>query len=367
MTKLLLRFAPLLLIVAAVFAADTPAVVYMDDFDQWTAEVYAGSANVRTFVQGPKLATNLSSIIVFDSKGNGYVACESFIAVVTKDGQAQMLTGQPGLAGNNDGPPGRATFGCAIDIAIANDNTLYVADAANLTLRKIERTDGVWVTSTVAGRAGVNGHRDGKAGESLLTSVFDSVTIDDDGSLYLFDGDWLRRFKDGVLTTLNPEGGTGYVNGPVAKARFAHSQGRQHGLTCDAKGNLYVADKVNMAIRKVDLTQGEVSTFAGTIPGVPKDRPRDGKLLNARFHPGGGPNMIFYSKKLDAFICRSDDETQIRVIKGDEVRTFGPGEGKNTALTGPWKDCVGGTVCGVDADGGVYIQGSGCIRVVKRK
>ena len=171
-----------------------------------------------------------------------------------------------------------------------------------------------------------------KAGESLLTSVFDSVTVDEaDGAVYLFDGGWLRRFKDGVLTTLNPEGGTGYANGPVAKARFAHSQGRQHGLTCDGRGDLYVADKVNMAIRKVDLKRGEVSTFAGTAPGVEKTRPRDGKLLDARFHPGGGPNMIFYSKKLDAFICRSDDETVIRIIKGDEVRTFGPHEGKNTA------------------------------------
>ena len=360
----LLWITSLLVIGAAALAADAQTTILMEDIDQWTARMYAGNPKVRAFVQGPKLETGLSGMLAFDSKGNAYAACETFIALLTADGQALLLTGQPGLAGNTDGPPGLATFGNAIDIAIAGDDVLYVVDAANLTLRKIERIDGVWQTRTVAGQAGVNGHRDGPGPQALFTSVFDSLTIDQDGVIYLFDGDWLRKFENGVLTTLNPEGGTGYVNGPLTKARFAHSQGRQHGLTCDGRGNLYVADKVNMAIRKVDLKKGEVTTFAGVLPGLPRTRPRDGKLLEARFHPGGGPNMIFYNKRLDSFICRSDDERVIRIIVGDEVRTFGPAPGKHTALTGPWKNCVAGVPCGVDAECNVYVLGAGCIRVV---
>ncbi|MCG3178487.1 MAG: hypothetical protein BIFFINMI_00815 [Phycisphaerae bacterium] len=364
----LLWVLPLLAVVGAVLAADAPRLILTDDIDQWQAEIYAGNPLVHKFVPGPRLETGLGGIVAFDSKGNGYVAAGTFIAQVTPDGQALLLTGQPELPGASDGPPGRATFGDALDIAVADDDTLYVVDAANLTLRRIRRTSGVWLTTTVAGQAGVNGHRDGAGRDALFTSVFDSVALDSDGTLYLFDGDWLRRYdpaKD-LVTTLNPQGGTGYANGPLAQARFAHSQGRQHGMTCDGKGNLYVADKVNAAIRKVDLAKGEVSTFAGRLPDTPRDRSCDGALLEARFHPGGGPNMIFYNKPLDCFICRSDDETVIRIIKGDQVRTFGPGFGKNTAMTGPWKDCVGGVPCGIDAAGNVYVLGGGCIRVIKK-
>ena len=357
----------LVMLVGSVPAKADGPFILMDGIDDWRAEIFCGNPAVRGFVQGPKLQGAASGIIVFDSQGNGYVACESFVQVVSKDGQARILTGQPDITGNTDGPPGVATFGNAIDIAIANDNLLFVADAANLTLRKIERRpDGRWHTTTVAGVPGVKGHRDGPGRQALFMSVFDSLTIDANGVVFLFDGDWIRTFDNGVVTTLNPEGGTGYENGPLTKARFAHSQGRQHGLTCDGKGNLYVADKVNMAIRKVDLTNSEVTTFAGVLPGLPKDRPRDGKALDARFHPGGGPNMIFYNARLDALICRSDDESAIRIIKDGYMKTFGPGPGKHEAEVGPWKDAAGGVPCGIDSDGNVYVMGSGCIRVVKQ-
>ena len=57
-----------------------------------------------------------------------------------------------------------------------------------------------------------------------------------------------------------------------------------------SKAHLFVADKANIAIRKVDLKTGMVTTFAGRGPGDPRGEPRDGKALEAGFHPGGGPN-----------------------------------------------------------------------------
>ena len=107
-----------------------------------------------------------------------------------------------------------------------------------------------------------------------------------------------------------------------------------------------------MAIRKVDLKAGEVSTFAGTLPGVKKIMTRDGPATEARFHPGGGPDIIFYDRKGDRFFCRSDDETSSRVIVRDGdgwcVRTFMPG-----------------TICGVDSAGNVYLPGAGGIQVAR--
>jgi hypothetical protein len=364
----------LCLVLLGLLAAAAPAAageetkpnILMDGIEKWTAEIFAGCPAAKSFVPGPKLETAVSGIMAFDSRGTAYLACETFIGVITPDGRARVLTGAPDVAGNTDGPPGEATFGNAIDIALATDDLLYVVDGASLTLRKIERKGGVWHTSTVAGKPGVKGHADGVGAEVRFTTPFESLVVDEKGVVYLLDGDWLRKFEDGTVTTLNA--GSGYRNGPLGQALFSRSQGRQHGMTCDGKGNLYIADKLNMAIRKVDLKKGEVSTIAGTLPDVPKDRPRDGPALEARFHPGGGPNMIFYDKVGDCLIARSDDEDVIRIIKDGWMKTFGPapGGGDKRPLVGAWKGVSGGVPCGLGVDGTVYVMGAQCIRAVRK-
>jgi len=337
----------------------------IDDVDDWQAKSFCGSPTVRWFLQGPKLEGGASGVVVVDSKGTAYVACGTFIQEVKGD-TARVLTGAPGITGNTDGPPGQATFGNAIDLAMASDDLMYVVDAASFTLRKLERKDGVWHTSTVAGTPRVKGHRDGRGREVLFTNPFESLIVTEKGVVYLCDGDWLRKVENGLVTTLNA--GNGYVNGPVKKARFARSQGRASGMAYDGKGNIYIADKVNMAIRKFDLKTGEVTTLAGVLPGQPKDRPRDGKALDARFHPGGGPNIAFYDRVHDLLIVRSDDEAGIRVIKDGWVKTFGGVPGRRTKSEGPWREVSGGVPLGVDRWGNVYVSGGGStIRIVSKK
>jgi hypothetical protein len=344
-------------------AAKESSWILVEDAADWRVSVYAGSRNVRTFVPGNKLGTRVSGMIVFDSRGNGYVAAGSFVAIITPEGRADVLTGHTDLAGNTDGPPGRATFGNALDIARVNDDLMYVADAANFTLRELRRKDGVWHTKTVAGVPGKQGHRDGPGHQALFRTVFDSVAADNNGVVYVFSGDWIRKYENGVVTTLNPEGGRGYRNGPLRTARFIHSQGRTGGLALDGKGNLYVADKVNTAIRKIDLSTGTVTTLAGRLPTDPKMQPRDGDARSARFHPGGGPTTIQYDPVHKRFYVHSDDERVTRVIltdeKGWKVRTLAapwgkPGE-KRTVTP------FGGLPAGVDPAGNLYLLNGGRI------
>jgi hypothetical protein len=353
-------------VVVSPAGAGTQPTILIDDIDRMTAEVFCGNAAVRDFLQGPKLEGGAAGIVVFDSKGVAYVACRTFIEVVA-GGQARILTGVPGTSGWTDGPPGAATFGDVEDIAIANDRLLYVADGANSLVRKIERKDdGVWHTETVAGVAGQSGHRDGPGRQALFTHPMESIAVDENGVVYVLDGDWLRKIEKGVVTTLNA--GTGYQNGPLGQALISRGMAGRHALTYDGQGNLYIADKMNMDIRKVDLKAGWVSTVAGCLPGVPHDRPRDGPALDARFHPGGGPVTVFYNPKDQNLLVRSDDDgDRIRWIAGGQMKTFGPDPAKQrTAVTGPWRDCVGGAPCGVDREGNVYIIGSRVIRRVSR-
>jgi len=351
------------LVFAVTSAVAAPTWIPMDNVDAWHAKMFCGSPAVKWFVQGPKFEGGVAGIIRFDSRGTAYVPAGTFIQEIRGD-TVRVLTGAPDITGNTDGPPGAATFGNAIDLALVNDDLMYVVDAANFTLRRLERTDGVWVTTTVAGVPRVKGHRDGPGKQALFTNPFESIAVDEKGVVYVCDGDWLRRFEKGTVTTLNA--GNGYVNGPLAKARFSRSQGRRGGMCYDGKGHLYIADKLNMAIRKVDLKKGEVTTIAGVLPGVKKTRPRDGKALDARFHPGGGPNMAFWNPVEQFLIVRSDDERGIRVIKDGWVKTFGGVPGRRRQRVGPWREVSGGVPYGADRWGNVYVSGGG-IRIVSKK
>jgi len=351
---------------ASMCTAQSPQVL-MDDAEEWELGTYCGNPKTQAFVAGDKSRTALSGSVAFDSRGNGFVAAGTFVAIVTKDGLADVLTGQPGFAGNTDGPPGRATFGKVLDIVCVHDDRLYVVDAANFTLRKIERVDGLWQTQTMAGVRGRQGHRDGPGRQALFRSTFDSVATHKSGALYLFSGNYIRKYENGTVSTLNRNGRTGYVNGPLDKAQFFHSQGAFHGLTCGGDGNLYVADKANIAIRKVDLDAGMVTTFAGRGPDDGRGKPRDGKALDARFHPGGGPNVIYYNPVHKRFIVRSDDERTTRVIyrrKGEWVvhtlagrRRTGEGKMEVTPL--------GNRPCGIDPEGNIYLLARSSIRVLR--
>ncbi|CAF2184729.1 unnamed protein product [Brassica napus] len=59
------------------------------------------------------------------------------------------------------------------------------------------------------------------------------------------------------LVTGSPEGYAGHVDGRLRDARLNHPKG----LTVDDRGNIYVADSVNNAIRKI--SEGGVTTIAG--------------------------------------------------------------------------------------------------------
>lgn len=350
----------------AVRAGQPGDYIVIDDIDDWEVAWFCGHPAVREWTQGPAREGAAVGVMAFDSQGTAYMACGTFIQVI-KDGTARVLAGAPGIGGNTDGPPWQATFGEAIDIALVNDDLLYVVDAANFTLRRLERRDdGRWHTTTVAGVPGRKGHRDGPGPQALFTNPFESIAVDENGVVYLLGGDWLRKFENGVVTTLNA--GSGYENGPLGGARFSRSQGRAHGMTYDGQGNLYIADKLNMSIRKVDLRKREVTTVAGVLPGVSKTPSRDGPAFEARFHPGGGPNIAFYNPVHGMLIVRSDDEgDRIRAVAGGWVKTFGPGPGRKSAMVGPWRTAVGGVPCGVDRAGNVYIMDGRTVRVVRKK
>jgi streptogramin lyase len=80
---------------------------------------------------------------------------------VTADGVVTTIAGAAGQDGSADGPAASARFGKPAELALAPNGTLYIADAAHHTIRRLTPDGRV---STIAGLVGADGAVDGANG-----------------------------------------------------------------------------------------------------------------------------------------------------------------------------------------------------------
>ena len=197
-------------------------------------------------------------------------------------GVVTTIAGLAGTSGNTDGTGTAALFYAPQGIALANDGTIYVADTANETIRKVTA---VGVVSTLAGTAGVRGHVDGAGTATQFNAPF-GVAVDTAGNVYVADGyNYVIRkiTAGGVVSTLaGLAGSPGHADGFGSDARFA----MPHNLTLDASNNLYVSDTANNIIRKVVTATGQVTTVAGLAPEGSIGN-ADGSAADARYNEPG--------------------------------------------------------------------------------
>lgn len=110
------------------------------------------------------------------------------------------------------------------------------------------------------------------------------MAIGPDRALYFCDLDnqLIRRFdlRTGTVTTIAGSGARGYAGdgGPATAA----SLDMPHEIVFDAAGHLYIVERDNHVVRRVDATTGHISTLAGTgIAGFEGD---DGPASAARLN-----------------------------------------------------------------------------------
>ena len=113
----------------------------------------------------------------------------------------------------------------------------------------------------------------GSAIECLIGEAY-GCAFDINGNLYICDGrnHTVRRIDKvtQVITTVAGTGGAGYSGdgGPATQATVNNL----YSLTVDTNGDIYIVDRYNAAIRKVDSANGIISTVAGTRePGYSRD------------------------------------------------------------------------------------------------
>jgi sugar lactone lactonase YvrE len=218
------------------------------------------------------LATNASintpAGLAIDGAGNLFFVDSNNDAIRRVDAHTHIITtvaGTGGTAGytGDGGLATAATLNVPNGIAFDVAGNLYIADTSNNAIRKIDASTGYISTIAGTGATGYNGDSI-LATTATLNSPWD-VTVGVDGSIYVADlsNNRIRKIdKSGMITTVAGTGATGYggdtglATGAVLNAPTA--------VVLDPAGNLYIADSTNNRVRKVNVSDGTISTLTGT-------------------------------------------------------------------------------------------------------
>ncbi len=210
---------------------------------------------------GPATSAQLNrpTSVIF-SAGSLYIADSSNqrIRCVSSNGTITTVAGN-GVAGfsGDGGPATSASLMFPLGMARDSAGNLYFADGDNNRVRRIS-PDGL--ITTVAGNGA--GRFAGDQGPAISASlnIPEDVALDGAGNMFIADAGNNRVRKidsTGVISTLTGTGTDGYSGdgGPASEAVLNFPWG----LTTDASGNVYIADRVNNRIRVV----------SGSLTGLP--------------------------------------------------------------------------------------------------
>lgn len=189
-----------------------------------------------------------------------------------------------------------------------------------------------WTIATVAGngRAGSAGDG-GPATAAQIDNPF-GVGRGPDGALWFceYTGQRIRKVnRDGTIQTVAGTGEKGYRGdgGPATQATF----NLPHELRFDHAGNVFIADMMNNAVRRIDAKTGVITTFAGTGDGKKGYSGDGGPAGQAAL---SSPHSIQFGPDGDLYICDVGNNVIRRVdMRTGIIRTFA-----GTGKSGPTPD-----------------------------
>lgn len=218
---------------------------------------------------GPAIAASLNapSGVTVDSLGNLYIADAGNNRIRKVNASSGIISTIVGNGikgfGGDDSAATNGTLSYPISIALDRFGNFYIADNGNKRIRKVNVNTGIISTIAGNGIAGFGG--DGSAANSASLNNPCDLAIDSSGNLYIADRDNHRIRKvnvnTGIISTF-AGGGTGGQMGDGGAATAA-ILGFPMGVAVDAYGNLFIADRYHHRIRKADANTGIISTIAG--------------------------------------------------------------------------------------------------------
>jgi len=242
-------------------------------------------------------------------------------------------TGAAGYAGDG-GPATKALLNEPAHCSFGPKGEMYIADTGNHCIRMIGK-NGRITTVAGCGKKGYSGDG-GKATEATFNEPY-GVVVDPQSNLYIVDrlNACVRRVdgKSGIITTLAGTGKPGYSGdgGPASNAQLREP----HGLALDNKNGLLIADVSDNRIRRIHLQFGVIATIAGT--GRRESR---GDNVPASMASIDGARAIDVDRDGNIYICERE---------GNRIRKVDASTGIITTIAGTGKT-------GYSGDGGPALQ-----------
>jgi len=261
----------------------------------------------------------------------------------------------------------RGDGGRALDAAINNPfgpafdkaGNLYFADSINNRVRKVAAGTGIITTVAGIGTSGYSG--DGAAATTAQLNGPSSVAFDSKGNLYIADtGNYAVRKVDvqtGKISSYAGTGTPGYSgDGQAASAALLSNV---KGLAVDGADNLYIADSGNNSIRMVTAQTLVISTVTGSgTAGYSGD---GAAAINALL---SAPSGVSLDQAGNLYIADTNNEAIRKVAASNKVITTVAGDSTgiagNTGDGGPATSAKlnAPTTVAVDSAGNLYIADS---------
>lgn len=228
----------------------------------------------------------------------------------------------------------------------AVNDTLYVADRFNNRLRRIDiaaqTSYHLSGTGEINSTGPGNGYVEGSKDTAKFSVPVDVVLSPDEQYLYLTDSGnhRIRRVEVATgATSLIAGSSAGFKDGTGSAAQF----NAPFGLALDAAGaNLYVADRNNHAIRRVRLSDGQVTTIAGSGKAGYRDAVGDKAVLNLPSYLSLDGDRLYFT---------DGGSHRIRLLElGSQVVKLVAGDGKRGYQDGPRTDARFNNLSGLLAD-----------------
>ena len=238
---------------------------------------------------GPATAAELSVImnVAVDSWGNIYIGDGGNNVVRKVNASTGIITtfagyyyhsgpGAGGFAGDN-GPATAAELQDPGAIAVDSLGNVYIADANNNRIRKVNTTG---IITTFAGTGGSGHIGDNGAATAAEIGAVLGLAADNSGNIFISDGynNIIRKVDPaGIITTYAGNGMQGFSgdNGPAILAMMNEA----YGISVDSSGILYIADASNARIRKVTSVPARINEQTANTEITLLPNPTNGNIF----------------------------------------------------------------------------------------
>ena len=270
---------------------------------------------------------------------------------------AEVITilgdGVQGYRGD-DGLANKAQCAEPFGVVIGPDGALYICETKNHIIRRVDLKTNIVTTVAGTGKAGYSGDGGGPL-QATLHEPYE-IRFDSQGNIFFVEmlNHVVRKIdvQQNVISTYAGSGRKGYYGdgGPATRAMLS----QPHSICFDKDENLYICDISNQRVRVVDRATGIISTFLGNGRKAPLT---DGASIGEI--PVSGPRALDFDGQ-DPWLALREGNAVYRLNMEPRTITHIAGTGGKQGYAGDNGPAIQATLAGpkgiaIDQHGNIVI------------